>query len=225
MDQLLQLARVLRLVGRRARHHFVQRHAHRPQIRVTIHLAAAQPLRRAIAGAAQIQMRPAVRERERLGDSEIQQAHFVVGADLNVRRLDVAVHHRSLRCAVDLGLERMQLVELAQDLRSRISPARAGSMRFSCFQNLGDGPALDVLHGDEETSIQFARLVNLDDARIGLVQLLLDVARRGARLRRINCVSGSGDSSTIFNTAWRLALVSNARYTSVMPRASLRMIS
>ena len=40
-------------------------------------------------------MRTAVRKRQRLGDTEIQQAYFIVRADLNVRRFDVAVHHRS----------------------------------------------------------------------------------------------------------------------------------
>ena len=78
LDQRFQFARILRLIRRHARHHFVQRHAHRPEIRVPVHLPAAQSFRRAIAGAAQSQMRAAMRKRQRLRDAEIQQPDFVV---------------------------------------------------------------------------------------------------------------------------------------------------
>ena len=48
-------------------------------------------------------------------------------------------------------------------------------MRPFLLQNLGHRPSLDVLHGDEEESVQVPVLVDFDDARIGVVQLLLQI--------------------------------------------------
>src|ERR1700722_3048315 len=139
---------------------------------MTIYLAAAQALRRTVPRTAQIQVRPAMRERQDFGDSEIQQANFVIRADLNVGWLDVAMNHGSA-LAIDFGLEGVQTIELAQDLERELRRAsQFDALLF--FQDLRDGPALDVLHGDEETSIQFAGLVEFDHARIGSMQLLLD---------------------------------------------------
>ena len=147
---------------------------------MTIHLAAVQALRRAVARAAQVQMRPAMRKRQHLGNSKIQQAYFIVRADLNIRWLNIAMHHRPA-LAIDIGLERMQVVQLAQYLDPELGRARRFDTLF-LFQNLRDGPAFDVLHGDEKTSIQLAKLVKLDDARISLVQLFLDFRPAALRL-------------------------------------------
>ncbi len=118
-------------------------------------------------------MRTAMRKRQRLGDSKIQQPHFVVGSNLDVRRLDVAMHHGP-PLPVDHRLKRVQLVELAQDLnRESRRPRRLDASLF--FQNLCYGPALDVLHRDEEESVQIPVVVDLDHARIGIVQLPLQI--------------------------------------------------
>src|ERR1700722_19040764 len=116
-------------------------------------------------------MRAAMRERESFRDAKIQQTDFVIAPDLNVGWLDVAVHHGSA-LAIDGGLERMQLVQLAQDLDGKSGRAR----RFNAallLQNLGHRAALDILHRDEEKSVQMTVVVDFDNARIGVVQLLL----------------------------------------------------
>ena len=76
----------------------------------------------------------------------------------------------------------MQTVELAEYLDREFRGARQIDTLF-LFQNFRDGSPFDVLHGDEEISIQFAIFVELDDTRIGLVQLLLDGGATTLRLQ------------------------------------------
>ncbi len=68
----------------------------------------------------------------------------------------------------------MQLVELAQDLGRESRRPRRLDAAF-LLQNLGYRAAFDVLHRDEEKSVQMAIIVDFDYARIGFVELLLQI--------------------------------------------------
>src|SRR5207247_1499198 len=131
--------------------HFIKRYAECPQIGLMIHLRLAQPFRRTIAGAAKSMMREVVRERDRFRDAEIQQADFVIKADLHVGWLYVAVNHRPA-LPIDIGQEGMQAVELVADIeRDSGGPHRLDELLRP--QDLGHVSALNVLHRDEETAV------------------------------------------------------------------------
>ena len=89
-------------------------------------------------------MREAMSEGDGLGDSEIEQAKLVIGSDLNIGKLDVAMHDSAL-LAIDIGQERMQPIQLAADLRGKTRGA-SRLEAFFLFQDIGNGPAFDVMH-------------------------------------------------------------------------------
>src|SRR6267142_5370968 len=137
-----------------------------------VHLSPPQSFGRTIAGAAEIVVCQAVREGDGLRDAEIQQANRAVRTNLDVRWLDVAMYHRAFP-PVDFDLEGMQPRELVAHLH-RITRGLRRVDPLLQLQDLRHAFALDVLHGYEVAAIQLAGVVNFQEARVSVVELLLD---------------------------------------------------
>ena len=99
----------------------------------------------------------------RPGDAEVGDLHLAVGADEDVGRLDVAVGEAGLVGEAECGRD------LARDLGRLLG----GELAVGA-QDLGERPALHVLHGDEVGAGVLAPVVDVDD--VGMAQV-------GGRLR------------------------------------------
>src|SRR2546423_9087220 len=84
---------------------------------------------------------------------------------VNIGGLDIAVHHG--------GLPGVKLGELFADFERN----HGGAVRVYDLiggEDFGQAPTFDVLHGDEEITVEIAIFVDFDHARIQIVQFLLD---------------------------------------------------
>jgi hypothetical protein len=80
--------------------------------------------------------------------------------------------HRSFP-PVDLDLEGVQLIELIADFHGMASRLHRIHPPLR-LKDLGQGLPLNVLHGHEIAAIDLARVINLEEARVYFVELLLD---------------------------------------------------
>ena len=112
-DHALQPLGGVGVVRLHAGDHLVQHDGQRPEVRVHIDFAACEPLGRRVRHAAEFVARQAARERERLGDAEIEHAHLAAGVDADVLGLDVAVHDAVEFLAVDGDFEIVRVVQRA----------------------------------------------------------------------------------------------------------------
>src|SRR6267142_5660950 len=117
-------------------------------------------------------MRPVMRERNRFRDAEVQQPDRAIGTNLNVGWLDVAMDHGPLP-PVDFDLTRMQFFELVADFGG-ISGGLYRINTLLKLQDLGDTLSFDILHGHVEAAVHLPAFINLQEPRVGLVELLLE---------------------------------------------------
>ena len=130
-----------------------------------IHLRSREPLRGAIAGTAELQRGSFAGSAQRLGDTEIEQAHGIVGSQVDIGWFDITVDHRRLP-GVELG-------QLLADFQSDDGGA-VGIHHVLALQHLGQIASLHVLHGDEEEAILLAKVVDFNHARIERLHLALN---------------------------------------------------
>ena len=163
-DHALQPLGALGLVGLHAGDHLVEHDGQRPQVRAHVDLAGIEPLRRSVGHAAEFVAREAARQGERLGDAEIEHAHFAAGIDANVLGLDVAVNHAVELLAVDGDLQIVRVVQRLGDGDGDFGgePEDERAAPHQLRQIL----PVDVLHGDKEEAVGVARAVDADHARI-----------------------------------------------------------
>ena len=215
-DHALQPLGGVRLVRLHARHHFIEHHRQRPQVRIHVDLARIQPLRRSVGHAAEFVARQPARKRERLGDAEIEHAHFAVRIDADVLRLDVAVHDAVKLLAVDgrpAELCAFSRVSATRDghfggeLEEPARPRRISSAR-SC-------PSMYSMATIEET-VDVAAVVDADHARVDGRQVAPAVRRRGARPRWHRGCRRRGVLDQLQRHG-AAGSVSCARYTSAIP--------
>ena len=91
----------------------------------------------------------------RAGDSEVGDLHLAVRADQDVAGLDVAVGQSGRVCDLESG------GNLARHLGGLLGGERAVDL-----QDVGEGPALDLLHRDEVGALVLAPVVHADDVRV-----------------------------------------------------------
>ena len=113
------------------------------------------------------------------GDAEVGDLHLAVRSDQDVGRLDVAVGEPGL-----VG-EAERSGDLARDLGSLL-----GGELLVRLEDLGEGAALHVLHGDEVGAFVAAPVVDVDDVgmaevggRLGFAAEPFDEVRVDARTR------------------------------------------
>src|SRR5262249_14839698 len=124
-----------------------------------------------ISGTAELMRRRIASRTQRLGDTEIQQPHLSIGTKMNIARLDIAMDNRVFR--------RVHPHKVLTNFQRDYSGAR----RFDYVlrrENVREIASLQILHRDKEVAFHIAVLVDLDDARVRTMQLLLN--RRPAPL-------------------------------------------
>src|ERR1035441_3894261 len=99
------------------------------------------------------------RQADYFGDAKIQQLQLTVRADLNVRRLDVAVYDSRLP-AVYVRDKRMQRFQLIGDL-GRIADRPLRIENPFLAHHLGKRFSFEVLHRDKEAVLFFAKIEDL----------------------------------------------------------------
>ena len=150
----------VRLVRLKARHHFIQHHRHRPQVRIHADLAQVQPLRRSVRHAAELVAGQPPRKRERLGDSEVQHPHVSARIDPDVLRLDIAVNDSVKLLAFDLYRELVRVLQGLGHARGHFGRELGSKASTPCeFRKV---LAVDILHRDIEETIDVAAVVDAD---------------------------------------------------------------
>ncbi len=171
-------------------HELVQHHAQRIQIRALVPLAALHDLRRDVSrGPAQrgVRVRPRHRRaqlqrlRRRLRDPrqpEVHHHHAAVLAQLDVGRLDVAVHHPA----------RMRRLQRRQ--HAVRDPERLLQRRRAASQPRRQRLALEQLHHDEEVAVALLQRVRARHVHVRHALRQLDLA---AQPRALPAVAGQRD--------------------------------
>ena len=113
----------------------------RPRVRVRARSAARRPASLGIG-------------LDELGQAEVEELGVAVAGDHDVVGLDVAVEDAGV---VGLG---QALGDLEGDLD------RAQEVELAVGDEPADGPAVDVLHGDEEIAVDLVDVVDLGDGRM-----------------------------------------------------------
>jgi hypothetical protein len=147
-DALVEQAGVGRLERQAAAHHLVEQDADRPEIGLRIDLPRVEPFGRQVGDAAEVVARHLSAQRQRLGDSEIEDLDPIVARHLDVARLEIAVEQRAQRPPVDGDFEGVRRLEkLAQLDRDA---GRAFGAQDAAGDHLGERRPLEILHRDVE---------------------------------------------------------------------------
>ncbi len=152
------------LAGERrlARHHLVQHDAERVEVAARIGLRAlcllGREVRRRTHHGSDLGEVVLARRVHGPGDAEVGNLHLAVGADEDVRGLDVAVHHAT----------RVRVAERCRDLVGDLSGLHRVDVPIGP-QDVGQRAPLHVLHRHEVGVRVLAPVVDRDDVRMGQV--------------------------------------------------------
>ena len=151
--------------------HFIQQHAHGPEVRLSVDVPRLEALGREVGDAAKVVARDFPAQRKGFGDPEVQDFYLVVLENADVSRLEIAVQKRAKLPAVDRGFKAVRGLEKITELDG--DPDGTYRRQRTVGDDFGKVPPFQILHRDIEICFFGVVLVHGRNVPTRATELLL----------------------------------------------------